>query len=172
MIKKTIIRRSPISTVLLAVMIMGFAAFSIGCTYALIHVTEGIGETIFTIALMLFGAGMVYYLLPDIWRPIVIISNEGITIPYGYGNKVDFIPWYNVRKLEILDKWIVGATNNRYIAVFAHKPEDVKFATKNSKNVAIGLFGNRPDVPALVISTSLTFVKTKKIMDVLQTYRR
>ena len=122
------------------------------------------------ITMIFFGGGGVLYLLFMSWRPILVITKEGVTVPYGWGE--NFVSWSNVRKIEMVTQTINtgnGTTTKDYIGVFTFNNEGIVGAGDISKAITSKVTGIE-DPPSLLITNSLTFIKYDKILAALNEF--
>jgi len=126
------------------------------------------------ICLLLFGGCALFRILFG-WRPLVIISKEGITIPYGLWGK-SFIKWSNVKEIEIVFQKVDhrhGSAKHKCIGVFTFSNDGIAGteATKVTGTVCVtGIATDWRDAPVVLINTSFSFVDREKIKRVLRQF--
>ena len=114
----------------------------------------------------LFGGGGLIAVIFVIWKPIVVMSNEGITIPYRW--KENFVSWRNIKKFEVLEQRI-GMMKQSYIGIFVFDTEEFAVAGKFSKTITQKITNWR-EVPDFLIQCNFSFIKIEKVMGILQEF--
>jgi len=158
---KVVIRHSLLGNILLAICCAVFVAMGI-----FLLQLDTLERIIGIAAIVFFGGGGVAYFLLMSWKPVAIISNTGITVPYGWGR--NFVPWENVVKFEIVVQNI-GVSKQKYIGIFVADTTGIVGAGKFSQSLTKDITG-WAEAPAMLINPSFTFLKIEKIMQILQTF--
>ena len=148
------------------------AAFVVGSLFIIQILNENVFiRLIAIISIIFFGGGGLLYILTMAWKPIVIISNDGITVPFGWGK--NFVSWENVDRFEVVEQVVnVGAAikaKQKYIGVFVFDKKGIAGTGKISQTIS-QVVTNWEEVPAVLINLSLSFVKIEKVMGVLQEF--
>jgi len=158
---QVVIRHSLLGNILLAI---GCVAFVVMGIFMLqLNTFERI---VGIAAIAFFGGGGVAYFISMSWRPVAIISDAGITVPYGWGK--NFTPWENIVKFEVVVQNAGGAKQS-YIGIFVSDATGIVGAGKLSQLVTKEITG-WAEAPAMLINPSFTFIKIEKIMQILQTF--
>lgn len=162
--KKVAIRPSLVGNILLIII---FTIFTVGGIFLLKD-----EELMFLgiISIIFFGFGGLLYVLFMAWKPIAVISSEGIIVPYGWGK--NFVTWEKVSRFEVIEQTIrVKNTSqtNKYIGIFVTDTEGIVGAGKFSKAIS-QMVTDWDEVPDLLINTSIPFIKTEKVMKILQEF--
>jgi chorismate mutase len=162
--KQVVIRRPLLGNILFAMICAAFVAGSI----FLLNDDGGDPATriVAIVAIIFFGIGGLAYLVFMARKPIVIVTDKGITVPHGRGKT--FVPWENIQKFEVLELHVKGTTN-KCIGVFVRDAQDMVVAGNLSKLISKSVTG-WSEVPELLINPSFTFIKIEKIMDILQSF--
>ena len=159
--KQAVIRRSFWGNVLFT---LGCAAFVVAGVFLL---QSEDSQLIGVICIVFFGGGGLCYLILLSWKPIVIASRDGITIPHGW--KKTFVLWKNIDRFEVVEQEIHtgrgGIVRQKYIGVFVFSKEGIVGAGK-----AWGVRGANGEVPAVLINLSFSFVKIEKAMKFLKEF--
>ena len=165
--KQVVIRRSFLGNL---VAVLGISAFTIIGLFML-QDDDAFYRLIGVLNIVFFGGGGLLYLILMMWKPIVIVSNEGITVPYGWGK--NFIPWDNIDRFEVLEHMINAKlgkpTKQKYVGVFVFDKEGIAGTGKGLLKISQGLTGWK-EVPAVLINLTLSFVKIEKVMATLQEF--
>jgi len=165
--KQVVIRRSVVGNLLL---ILGCSAFVAGSVFILQN--ESMFMRLAAIAgIVFFGGGGLLYIIVMAWKPIVIISSEGITVPFGWGKNV--IPWKNVDKIEVIEQTVNtgrgGLVRQKYIGISVFEKDGIVGAGETSQAVAQEIT-NWKEVPAVLINLSFSFAKIEEVMKTLQEF--
>ena len=155
----------------------GSMLFILGCA---VFVVTGLfmqqGEDSFyrligVVSIVFFGGGGLCYLTFLAWKPIVIVSSEGITAPYGWGKS--FVLWENIDRFEVVEQVIHaergGRVRQKYIGIFVFNKGAAVGAGKVSQTIMQAKTDWR-DVPAVLINLSFSFIKIEKLIEVLQEF--
>ena len=122
-------------------------------------------------SVVFFGGGGICYLMFMVWKPIVVISSEGIAVPYGWGK--NFVLWGNIDRFEVVEQEIHTIhgvrTMQKYIGFFVFNKEGIVGAGKVSQTISQGITGWK-EVPAVLINLSFSFVKIESVMEILQEF--
>ncbi|MCL2225419.1 MAG: hypothetical protein FWB96_10690 [Defluviitaleaceae bacterium] len=154
--RQTVIRRSPFA-IIISVVITALGFFGLlensGMGFAVLFVFGGI----------LFTAFLA-------WKPLVIVSVEGITVPTLRGNV--FVPWYNISRVDVVLQNVGMYSQSKQMGVFVRNKNDIEgpfrsaaIQYRNAKTLA-------PEAPDIVINISFSLVRAKKIMAVVKKYQR
>jgi len=148
------------------------SALVVGHMFILQHEDNDIFLRFIAIAgIIFFGGGGLLCIIVLAWKPIVVISSEGITVPYGWGK--NFVPWENVEKFEVVEQVVNagrgGFVRQKYIGIFVFDKEGIVGVGKVSQAIAQKITG-LVNVPALSINLSFSFVKIEKVMGILQEF--
>ena len=122
------------------------------------------------IVTFLFGVGGFLYVVLLAWKPLVVISSKGITVPYR--RREIFIPWENVGRFEMLEQTVStsrGQATVRYIGIFAIDNEGIPGAGEISQAITKQVTGWE-EAPTVLINPAFTFVKIDKIMETLNEF--
>ena len=117
-----------------------------------------------------FGGGGLLYVVLMMRKPIVVITREGVTVPYGWGS--NFVPWEHVTKIEVVTQTVgtrYAASSQKYIGIFAPEAKGTVGAGKFSQTVTQAIT-QWEEVPTMLITLSFSFTKIEKVMEVLQLY--
>ena len=159
--KKIVFRRAWWMTILFAFTCLGFTLIGIW----ILNDPET-SNLMAYLAIAFFGGGGIFYLFFMSWKPIVIITKEGITVPYGWGEP--FVEWSNVKRIEQIVQ-TNGTIKQKYIGIFVFNPDGVKGANKLSKKIT-GKVTGWGEVPSILINNNFTGVKLKDIETELQKF--
>jgi hypothetical protein len=163
--KQVVIKRSFWGNVLFT---LGCAAFTAVGIFILLSDEDVLFRAIAIVCIVLSSGGGLLYLLLMARKPIVVISDKGISVPHGWGE--DFVAWENVRKIEVMEQTTrtQGITNReKLIGIFVNKEAgDVGGAGQMIAQQVTGW----DEIPALQITLSLSFVKIEKVMGILQEF--
>jgi hypothetical protein len=171
---QTVIRRSPFASILTTAFYL-FFAFLGGFV---LHYGVSEGGVFAVIPAVIFISVGVYGFaigIPKAWKPMFIVSTEGITIPAYYGRGTHFVPWHNVKKIEVMEQEILGYGrffSNKYIGIFLRNTENIEGFDKRAKLTLTNTETHKKETPDLVVSISFSFVRVKTIIGALQKYRR
>jgi len=164
--ERIVIRRSIFGHILL---FLGCAAFAVGGVFMLLREDNIILRITGIVLIALFGTGGLLCMLPVTWVPILIISPEGITIPFG--RKKDLISWESIEKFEIIEQVIMGGTlwrqKQEYIGIFVSDNTGLMGAGKRAQAIA-GTLLNRQELPGAMIHLNFSFLDIKDVLGTLQ----
>jgi len=166
---EVVIKRHILGTLLL---ILGCLAFVVACVFILRSESENEVLRFFAIVgIVFFGGGGLVYAVVMSWKPIVVISRDGITIPFGWGK--NFISWENVDRIEVIEQTVDagrgGVVRQKYIGVSVFDRGGIVGAGETSKAVAQEIT-NWKEVPAVLINLSFSFAKIEDVMKTLQDF--
>ena len=161
--EKVVIRRPVWGNLLL---VLGCAAF-VAAGFYLMQTGDFSYRIIGIVSIVFFGGGGLFYMICSSWRPIVVISDEGITVPYGWGKNT--VLWHNVKKFEIVTQNLGAGGKQQYIGIYAFDSEGIVGTGKKSRALTQKITGWET-VPDMSISLGLSFVKIEKVMEMLQEY--
>jgi len=145
--------------------ILGVLAFVFAGIW-MISLDEVAYRIIGIVSIIFFGIGGLWAVCFGIlWKPIAIVSSEGIT-SYSRAGKKQFVPWSNIKRVEILTQKISMGHTEKYIGVFAIDNALVEGAqgafARNIERAATKWSEN----PALLITTHFSNVTHAGIIDV------
>jgi len=162
--KNVVIRRSLPTNILVIIACIAFTAMFI----LMLHIETDISyQMIAIVGIIFFGGGGILYLAFMSWKPIVVISNEGIIVPYGWGKNE--VSWRNVRRFQIVEQRI-GGSAQKYIGIFVFDRNGIMGAGKASRAIIKGVT-RWQDPPDLLIAPAFSSkAQTKKIINALQEY--
>ena len=125
---------------------------------------EIVATIIGVISIVFFGGGGLMFFILMMRKPIAIISNKGITVPYGWGK--NFVAWENIVRIEVVEQDL-GATNQKYIGIFVIDRQGIKGAGAKSQSITkmVTRWGDTPD---LLINLNFSFLNVEYIAEVLQ----
>ena len=161
---KVVIKRSLLGNILLIVGCTIFVAVG-----ALMLRGDIVIRIIGIVSIVFFGFGGLLYLVFMSWKPIAILSDEGITVPYGW--RKSFASWENINRIEIVEQKIVsegGTHKQKYIGVFVNDKTGLVGANARSQRITTAITG-WDEVPGLVIVPSFSF-EMEKIMEIIQEF--
>ena len=158
---QVVIRRSFWGNILLLLLCSAFV-------FAGIFIRQG-GDAFYRfwglLSIIFFGGGGLFYIIFAAWRPVAVISNEGIDVPLWRGS--NFVRWRDVEKIEVVVQYAAG--KHKYIGIFAPSATGIVGSGKTSQKITQGVTGWK-EVPTLLINLSFTFVKIEKVMGILQEF--
>jgi len=121
-------------------------------------------DQIIVIAALILSTGGIVLAVIQARKPLAIISDEGITAPFLWGE--NFVPWEDVERFEVVTQ-VVRTTRVSYVGIFAPNAKGIigsdgvwKYLTKASTGWS--------EVPTLIINTA--FIKPDAIIDTLQEF--
>ncbi|MCL2863901.1 MAG: hypothetical protein FWE25_00015 [Lachnospiraceae bacterium] len=127
------------------------------------------GEMVYTIVgiigIAFFGGGGLLFVILMMRKPIVMISDKGITVPYGWGE--NFVTWENIAKIEVLEQAITNTAVQKYIGIFVFDRQGITGAGKKSQTITKKVTG-WTNTPALLINLDFSFLNIQYITSVLQ----
>ena len=165
--EKIVIRRPIKETLLFAAGCIAFTAIGIWMLTAdeLMYRIIGIASIVF------FGGGGILYLALMSWKPILTISNEGITVPYGWGK--NHVAWSNVKRIETFTQNIEtsgGEVQEVHVGIFAYDTSNILGAGEVAKQMTSFITGADTDeVPCIMIPT-FTAKGRNSILETLQEF--
>jgi len=115
------------------------------------------------VCILFFGVGGLYGIVFVAWKPLVIISIDGIAVPNRRG--ITFVEWSNVKKIEIIKHKIPNATQT-YIGIFVFDNNILGNFAQNMTTMLTGW----DEAPALLINNTFSFVRYEKIMAALEEF--
>jgi len=122
-------------------------------------------------SIVFFGGGGLCYLAFLAWKPIVVVSSDGIIVPYGWSKS--FVLWENINRFEVMEQVIHagrgGRVRQKYIGIFVFNKEEIVGTGKVSQSITQGITDWK-EVPAMLIVLSFSFVKIEKVMKILQEF--
>jgi len=162
--KQVVIRRSLWGNILFILICSAFVVYGV-IWWQNEHI---LWKILSALTISLFGVGGLCYFIFVAWKPIVVISNEGITIPIAWFHT--FIPWGNIDRFEQVEqKGIDILVKEINIFVFDKKGICDKKGTtlKHTED-----YKKEGKVPVMLTSLifSFSFIKTKKAMELLQEF--
>jgi len=146
--------------------ILACAAF-VGAGILILHVEseDAFYRLIAIIAIVFFGGGGLLHVALKMWKPVIMISDKGITVPQWRGENV--VPWENIKKIKVVTQY-VGGRNQKYIGIFVFDSKNIVGADKVSKGLRkIG--ANWTEMPAILLTPSFSF-DIKEVMGILQEF--
>ena len=120
------------------------------------------------VGIILFGGGGLLHII-TMRNPIVTISNMGITV--FYTKQGTFVSWENVDRIEVI-RQAAGtryASEKKYIGIFTLDKEESTGVGKVLEKFALVTI-NQKEMPTLLIDLSFSFVKIKKVMEIMQEF--
>jgi hypothetical protein len=115
------------------------------------------------IGAVLFGGLGVIWLVFLSWRPVMIISDRGITVPFWRGQR--YVSWANVKEIKLLKNVVNvyrgGRHVSEFIGIFVHDTTDMKWAGGFLHKFNYSATG-WSEIPPFVISTQYTAIKGKE----------
>lgn len=160
--KKVVIKRSLLGNVLMLLVCAAFAVIGFWLIKSEEHFWLGIFSIVF------FGGGGLLFSILMMRKPIAVLSHEGITVPYGWGE--NFVAWENVDRFEIMEQRIRSRNTNqtvKCIGIFVHDSEGIVGAGSLSKTLSKEVTG-LDKVPDMTITLAFSFIKIEKVMKILQ----
>jgi len=155
----------------------GIMLFVLGCAVFVVagllmrQSEDSFNRLIGMTSIVFFGGGGVCCLTFVAWKPIVAISGEGVTVPYGWGK--NFVLWENIDRFEVVEQEVHAEsgrpTRQKYIGIFVFNSEGIVGAGRVSQTVSQGITGWK-EVPAVVIALSFSFAKIENVMEILQEF--
>ena len=164
--KEVVIRRPLIGNIL---GILGFVIVFLGSVYMPRDWDRGWWDLrywIVKICIPFWGLGGLYFILFKMRKPIVVISDKGVTVPSGWGE--DFVPWEKVDRIEVLVQQLTFQ-KRKWIGIFATDSEDKAGIGKISQEVTQGVTGWE-EAPDLLINLAFSFIKIEQVMGILQEF--
>ena len=165
---KVVLRRS-----LKGLLLFIFAIFSVALVGIwLMRLDEVIYRMIGIVAITFFGIGGLWAICFGIlWKPIAIISNEGIT-SYSRAGKKQFVPWSNIKHVKILTQTAAMGRVEKYIGVFAIDSTLVsRVQSAFARNIERATTKWR-EQPALLMRTSFSNVTHDEIIDIVKQFHQ
>jgi len=171
---KVVIKRTLLGNLLIILTSFAFVASSL----FMMQLDEAVYTVIGIIGIVFFGGGGLLSVIVMMRKPIVIISNEGITVPHGWGENV--VTWENIVKIEVVQQRIENTiattvapvntkTTQKYIGIFVFDKQGIVGAGKKSQAITKKLTAWE-EVPALIINLSFSFLNVEYIAGVLQEF--
>ena len=155
----------------------GNMLFILSCTVAVLvglfmqQSEDSFYRLVGVVSVVFFGGGGLCYLVLLAWKPIVVISSEGVTVPYGWGK--NFVLWENIDRFEVVEQVIHagsgGRVRQKYIGIFVFNKAGIVGAGTVSQTITQEITSWK-EVPAVLINLSLSFVKIEKVMEILQEF--
>jgi len=115
---------------------------------------------------IIFFGGSGIFAVTQIQKPVVVISDEGITAPFLWHE--NFVSWEDVERFEVVTQ-TVRTTRVSYVGVFAPNARGIvgadgawKYITKASTGWA--------EVPTLIVNTSFTCICPDEVVGILQEF--
>ena len=144
--------------------ILGHMVVLLGCAAFVAVGVLVLRDDIFVgvLGIALFGGGGLYYAVIQMWRPLVIIAPEGVTVP-----RVGVIPWENIEKFEIVEQRSTVAHKEKYIGVFVFDKTGVRGTGKRSQAMSRVLLNMR-NPPAAGIHLGLSSFEIEEVLGILQ----
>jgi len=138
----------------------------------LMRLDEVIYRMIGIVAIIFFSIGGLWAICFGIlWKPIAIISNEGIT-SYSRAGKKQFVPWSNIKHVKILTRTAAPGRAEKYIGVFAIDPALVsRVQGAFARNIERAETKWR-EQPALLMTTSFSNVTHDEIIAVVKQFHQ
>jgi len=117
--------------------------------------------------IVLIGVGGLFFVTVAIWKPLLVISDEGITAAYKGWHK-NFIPWKNVEKFEVL-VMNRGPLETKFIGIFVFDAEEIVGAGVVAQSMARE-GADWKELPEVLISLALSSVEPEAAMERLQEF--
>ena len=120
-----------------------------------------VGTIVGIVFIMFFGV-VGFLFLVFLWKPIAIVSDKGITVPYRW--RGNFVSWEIVSRFEVVEQSIAGGRalgvgggthKQRYIGIFVTDTTGIAGTGKTH---------------CLLINSDFSFIKIEKIMEILQKF--
>lgn len=150
---------------------LGLMGVFVAASVIALHMPGTFNRIFGIVGLVFFGVGGFLYFALMSWKPIVIVSNEGISVPRGKG--ADFVAWENIGKIEATEQSIntAGTTAKQgWIGVYALKTEKTT-AGEISENIVLNM-ANWEEMPALLINTDYSAVDEKFLQTLIEIYNK
>ena len=168
--KEKIVIRRPIKEILL--LVVGSIAFTAIGIWML--TADELFYRIFGVAsIVFFGGGGILYLALMSWKPVLTISNEGITVPYGWGK--NHVAWSNVKRIETFTQTARsshGEVQKVHVGIFAYDTSNILGAGEVAKQISSFVTGADTDeVPCIMIPTFSTKGRNN-ILETLQEFQQ
>ena len=171
---KVVIRRTLLGNLLIILICFAFVA---ACLF-MMQLDEAFYTVIGIIGIVFFGGGGLLFVIVMMRKPIAIISNEGITVPHGWGENI--VTWENVVKIEVVQQRIENAvattvapaktkTTQKYIGIFVFDEQEIAGTGEKSKAITKKLTAWE-EVPSLIINLNFSFLNVEYIAGVLQEF--
>ena len=142
--------------------------FVIVSAQSLVGIKAIITTAVGILAIALFGLGGLAFLVLVAWKPIVVASERGVTVPFGWGE--NFTTWRNIRRIAIVEQRINGVVE-RYVGIYVRNAKGLVGVGRHSKNVAKALTGWEK-VPDMLINLSFSFARVEDVRDTLEKCRQ
>jgi len=124
------------------------------------------------VSIIFFGIGGLWAICFGIlWKPIAIVSHEGIT-SYSRAGKKQFVPWSNIKSVKIITQNLSMGHTEKYIGVFAIDNTLVERAQGAFARTIERATTKWSERPALLITTNFSNVTHSEIIDAAERFHQ